>query len=516
MKRRWALAAAAAALIAAAAAAAWLFRPLPREEFPLAELVPADALFYAGFPDLDALDRAAARLPREWIDPLRAKLEPFRRWLAGATAVYADRELEWVFLARLGRAAALAADVEREGDAAVVASSPAALARHRARRRPLPENPDFRALGSRYFVNLEPLRLKGRLRDFSALGFDLDPSGPGIVLRGRAACRAGFYRYSLEHYVQAPRRHAPPDGAPAGLAFVEHFPRLWDDLLRELSPADRERVEREASAIGRELLDGRGVREFLGRLGPGCGLAAVPTPHGFPALAGWIDFPDAATRDKFGAMLLKAARDAENYARERGQEPLFELRAEGPLWRLRFPGPASARLGDAFSPAYVFRENRLVFATCAAALDALPTVPGGESHAAAAVDVAAALDLARALSGWRADGAFVDEAERAAEVRHGRSWTPGMVEARRRQLLAKHDPKAAEFELAKFLASERHRMVAEELGRISKTERYAQELARRRAEVGEWERRLGWLDRATLEGRFTGGGFEFTLRARPR
>jgi hypothetical protein len=513
MKRRWVFAAAAAALIAAAGAAVWFLGPRPPEAFPLAELVPADALFYAGFPDLDALDRAAARLPREWIDPLRAKLDPSRRWLAGATAVYVDRELEWIFLARLGRAAALAAGVEREGDAAVIARSPAALARWRGRGRSLLEHPDFRPLRSRFFINLENLRLKGRLRDFTALGFDIDPAGRGIVLRGRAACRAGFYRYSLEHYVQAPRRYAPPDGCPAGLAFVEHFPRLWDDLLRELSPADRERVEHEASAIGRDLLGGRGVREFLGRLGPGCRLVAVPTPHGFPALTGLIDFPDAATRDKFGAMLLKAARDAENYAREHAREPFFELRAEGPLWRLRFPGPASARLGDAFTPAYFFWDNRLVFSTCASALDALPVVPPGESHAAMTIFVAESLDLARALSGWRADGAFMDEAERAAALQHLRSWTPGMIEARRRQLLAKHDPKTAEFELAKFLGSEKSRMVAEELGRISKTERYAAELARLRAEVEEWERRLGWLEHVTLEGRFTGEGFEFVLCA---
>ena len=152
---------------------------------------------------------------------------------------------------------------------------------------------------------------------------------------------------------------------------------------------------------------------------------------------------------------------------------------------------------------------------CASVL-ALPETAPGESHAALAVDVAPALDLARSLAGYWADGAFCDEAERTGAMQHFRSWTPGMIEARRRQLLAKHDPKTAEFELAKFLASERSRMIAEELGKISKTERYGEELARRRAAVEEWAKRLGWLDRVTFEGRFTGEGFEFTLRARPR
>jgi len=515
MKRRWIGVAAAAAVAAGIAAWALLLRPRPPEEFPLAELVPDDALFYAGFPDLASLERAAARLPREWVDPLRSALEGSRPHLAGGAAVYFDRGGEWIFLARLKRLSALAGGAERDGDAAVVAQSPAALARHRGRARPLAGHPEFRALGSRLFVNLEAFRLKGRLRDFTAAGLALEDAGPEIVLRGRAAYRGAFYRYSLEHYVHAPRAGGLPSGAPAGAALVEHLPRLYDDLVRDLPAADRERVEREAAAISRDLLDGRGVRDFLGRLGPSCGLAAVPTPHGFPALAGWIDLPNAAARDKLGQMLLKAAQDAESYARDRAQEPLFQLSAEGAAWRIRIPGPAAARLGEAFTPAYAFRENRLVFSTCASALAPPAPAPGG-SHLALVVEVAPALDLARSLAGHLADGAFREEAERAGAAQYLRSWTPGMVEARRRQLLAKHDPKTAEFELAKFLGAERSRIVAEELGRLSKTEGYGEELSRQRAAIEAWAGRLGWLERVTLEGCFAGEGFEFTLRARVR
>jgi len=511
VKRAWIIAAAAAT--AAAAGIAALLVPRPPEEFPLAGIVPDDAVFYAGFPDLASLERAAAVLPRAWTDPLRSRLEANRPHLSGGTAVYIDREFEWVFLARLRGTAALAAGVPVEDGAAVIARSPGALARHRARARPLAGHPEFRALRSRLFLNLEALHLPGRLGDFTAVGFEWI-AGPPIRLSGRASYRSDLYRLYLEHYVHAPAGNGPPHGNP-GATLVEHFPRLWDDLARELPPADRERLDRETAAISRDLLEGRAVRDFMGTLGPSCGLAVVPTPHDYPAVQGWIDLPDAAARDTLQRMILKAARDAENYARDRAQEPAFGISVEDSLWRLRFPGPTALRLGEAFKPALAFGENRVTFTTCADGHAARDPVPGS-SQVALQVSLDDAFALARAVARLLAEGAFRDEAERAGAEEFTRSHPPEAVEARRRLLQERQDPKSAGFELAKFLGAERSRIVAENLQRISKTERYAAELARRLAAVDAWAGRLGWIEQASLCGRFTGKGFEFQLVVNPR
>ncbi len=514
MKRRWCLAAAGTATLAAGiAAGALLLRPSPPGDFPLADLVPADAVFYAGFPDLESLERAAARLPCAWVDSFRTRIGEARPHLAGEAALYVDREFEWVFLARLRKVSSLLADVPVEDGAAVIAGSPGALERRRRREGSLAGLPEFRALRSRLFLNLEALLPAGRLRDFTAAGFEIEALEPDLVLRGRAVCRGPFYRLCLEHYVQAPRLGAPPAGVPAGAALVEHFPLLWDELLRALPPSGRETLEREAASLSRDFLEGRSLREFLGCLGPACGLAVVPTPHDFPAVAGWIDLADDAARDRLEQMLLKAARDAEQHARDRAREPIFELAPEGPAWRIRLPGPAARRRGEAFSPAWAFRGNRLVFATCASALDAAAPVLG-EDQVALTVEVGPLLRLARSLAGYLADGAFWEEAERAGTAAFRQVHTPEETEALRRRLQEKHDPKAAEYELAKFLGAERSRMTVEEMERISKTERYREELSRRRAEIEAWAERLGWLERVTLRGRYTGEGLEFELRAR--
>ena len=68
-------------------AAALLLRPRPPEPFPLAELVPADAVVYAGFPDV----RRLAEIPS--LEDLAARLEPARSHLSGAAAV-APPEIE--------------------------------------------------------------------------------------------------------------------------------------------------------------------------------------------------------------------------------------------------------------------------------------------------------------------------------------------------------------------------------------------------------------------------------------
>ena len=128
MKRRgwWILAGG----VLAAAAAVALFRPRPREQFPLLERVPSDAVFYAGFPDYRELEA----MPTPWSGEIRRRLDSARPHLAGGLAIYLDRERQWVALARLTRSSALLAGSELEDGAAVVAQTPEALARHRTRR----------------------------------------------------------------------------------------------------------------------------------------------------------------------------------------------------------------------------------------------------------------------------------------------------------------------------------------------------------------------------------------------
>ena len=77
--------------------------------------VPADAVVYAGFPDV----RRLAEIPG--LEDLADRLEPARAHLSGAAAVYVDRHGDWVFLARLTRLAALVAGGEVENGAFVAA-----------------------------------------------------------------------------------------------------------------------------------------------------------------------------------------------------------------------------------------------------------------------------------------------------------------------------------------------------------------------------------------------------------
>lgn len=511
MKRRWLVSGAiAAALVAAAACLLW---PRGPEEFPLIELVPEDALLYAGFREIQELERWGERLPRAAADRLRAGLRENRSSLAGPVAIYLDRRGEWVALARLTRLSSAIAGAEVEGDAAVVAATPEALARHRARRGSLARDDRFRALRSRLFVNLDALALPGRLRDFSAAGLAPDPSDP-LVLRGRALYRPGVYRLYLEHYVQAPLHGAPQGPAPAAAVFTDPFPRLWEDLLLSLTRADRERLERHASRLSRDFLEGRSFRRFLEKIGP-WGARIVPAAGGIPSLVVWVDLPDAATRDALGRMLHRTADEVRAFAREGGTQPLYEVSVDQGLWRVRIPGPVPLRLGDAFAPAYVFRENRLVFSTRASALEDLPAAPGG-AHVSLSIDVPAALGAARSLAGFLAELAFLDGAGRAAARDFERLWTRDAVEARRRQLLTAHDRAGAEHELDLFLADERSRFVAAELGRISKTPRCEEERARLLRAVDAAAEALSWLGAVSLEGSYRGEGFDFTIRSTPR
>ncbi len=458
--KRWGVAA--AALVALSAALAAFFLPRSAEEFPLAGLVPADALFYGGFPDARSLEDLASKLPADWTADLLSGLEEARPRLAGGVAVYLDRELEWVLLARLTRtAAALSRGVVEDG-AAVFARSPGALARHRARKGALADLESFRALGSRLFVNLAPLRLPGRLGDFRAIGLEVAGADPWVV-RGRAAYRAGLFRLYLEEYANLPGRGAPQGGGPVAAALAESFVRLWDDLLRDLPPSDREHAEREAAALGRDCLGGRTLREFLRRVGPSCGITVLPAPSGdLPSLVAWVDLADDGARETLGAMLERAVQDAGRYARDRGRPPALELEAG----RVRFPWAEALALDDAFTPAYAFQGNRLVFSTRAAALQA-PPVAAGDAHGTISIEVGPALELARALAPLLADRAFRDES--------GRS-----------------------------------------LRDLRRTPRYAEELARRKERIEGWAKALGWLERVTWTGRYTADGLAFELRAERR
>ena len=83
----------------AAAALVYFLQPDPVEEFPLADHVPADAVAYAGFADYRELNA----LPSSIVGGIRERIADSESALAGPVAVYVDRDLEWVFLARLTR-----------------------------------------------------------------------------------------------------------------------------------------------------------------------------------------------------------------------------------------------------------------------------------------------------------------------------------------------------------------------------------------------------------------------------
>ena len=501
MKRRgWILL---GAVLLALGGAAWLLRPRPPEAFPLADLVSADAVLYAGFRDYRELE--AIRTP--WSEELRRRLDPARPHLAGPIAIYLDRSLQWVALARLTRASALIAGAEVENGAAVAAETPEALARHKAREGSLARLPEFVTLGSRIFVNLEPLKLRGRFHDFSAIGLELRSTDP-FVFRGRVLYRGGLFRTYLEKYVHAPRHGGPEGSAPLQATFTEHFPRVWEEVTHELlNPIDCEKAEREAMVLSRDVLDGKSFREFLGRLGPGCGVALVPTPHARPALVAWIDLADKTTRDQAQAALHRAIQDGIRVRRERGLAPVFDVAADGSVTRVKIVGASALRLGESFSPAYAFEKDRFVFSTCAAAL-AAPATGAGEVHGAVTVEIAPLLDALRSLAPHAADDEFRKEAELKATALYLRTFTPGMMTALKKQF-----PHPAD--LAAYLDVQKAQFEKAALEEISRGAAWQEELSKAKASIDLWGRRLGWLERASWSGRFTSGGLDFELRAGP-
>lgn len=503
MKRRtWGLLA--AVLVVLAGLAAWLARPRPPEAFPLAELVPADAVFYAGYRDY----REIEAIPTPWSDEIRKRLDPARPHLAGPIAVYLDRSLHWVALARLTRASALIAGAEVENGAAVTAETPEALARHKAREGSLDRLPEFVTLHSRIFVNLEPLKLRGRLRDFSAIGLELRSTDP-FVFQGRALYRGGLFRTYLEKYVHAPRRGAPEGSAPFQASLTEHFPRVWEEVIHELlTPLDCEKAEREAMGISRDILDGRSFREFLGRLGPGCGMALVPTPYGRPAFVAWIELADKTTRDQAQAALHRAIQDGIRVRRERGLPPAFDVTADGTVSKVKFIRAETLRLGESFSPAYTFEKDRFVFSTCASTLSA-PPVATGDAHGAVTVEINPLLDALRSLAPHAADDEFRKEAELRATALYVRTFTPGMMTALKKQFAHPAD-------LAAYLDLQKAQFEKAALEEISKGAAWKEELARATASIDRWAERVGWLERASWSGRFTGEGLDFELRLFPQ
>lgn len=490
-------------LVALAIGAACLFRPRPPEAFPLSELVPADAVLYLGFPDYREIDR----IPTPWSDEIRRRLDPARPHLAGPLAVYLDRSLQWVALARLTRASAVLGGAEVVNGAAVAAQTPEALERHKAREGALAELPEFQRLGSRFFLNVERIKPRGRLRDFSAVGFELQSVAP-FVIKGRVLYRGGLFRTYLEQYVHAPPRGEPGGSAPLRAALTEHFPRVWDEITHDLLDAiDREKAERESQILSRDYLEGRPFREFLGRLGPACGAAVVPTPHARPALVVWIDLADDAAGELARKMLHRAVNDGTRVRRDRGLPPAIELADEGPVTRVKLASVSALRLGEAFTPAYRVDGRRFVFSTCATVLEA-PAVTAGDAHGAVAVEIGPLFDAVRSLAPLIADEEFRAEAERRATALYLKTFTPGALAALRKQY---PDP----VDLAKVQEAQKAQFTARSLEELSKTLPYQEELTRVRASIETWADRLGWLERASWSGRFTSEGLEFELRAWP-
>ena len=466
-----------------------LLRPRAPEPFPLAELVPADALLYAGVTDVERL----AELPG--LEDLAARLAPARGHLSGAAAVYLDRHGDWVFLARLTRLATLVAGSDVENGAAVVARTPAALERHKTRRRSILELDTFRALGARIFVNLEAFPFQAR-RDFSAIGLELAGTNP-LVLRGRALYRGDLFRLYVEQYLQAPPRSST---SSLGGVFVEPLSRLWDDVLLGLNPVDKDRTERVATGLAHDFYDGRSFHDFLQKAGGAWGFELRPGP----TATLWLDLPDADLRRRLEQMLPKMTADVAKFHKDRGEVPPWELAREAGIWKLKIPRAAELRLGPAFDPAYAFRGERLLMSTSAAALDVAPATSGA-SHLALAVEVEPALELLRSSAHLLADGAFREEAELGAAGLYGKAFTPGTLDSLKRQL---PDPA----DLRKFLEARRSELRARALEEIAKTPKYAEELARVRKEIDAWAERLQRVSKVDLSGRYASEGLELELR----
>lgn len=494
-----------AGVLVVALAAAWLFRPRPVESFPLAELVPADAVLYAGFPDY----REIETLKTPWSEEIRKRLDPARPHLSGAMAVYLDKSFQWVALARLTRASAALAGAEVIDGAAIVAETPEALARHKAREGSLAELAEFKTLGMRMFFNLELLKPRGRLRDFSALGFELASADP-IVLRGRALYKGGLFRTYLEQYVHAPRHGGPEGSGPLQAVLTEHFPRVWEEVTHDLlDTIDCEKAEREAQILSRDFLEGKSFREFLSRLGPTWGFSLVPTPHSKPALVVWIDLPDEGTRDLAAKMVHRAMGDAIKVRRDRGLAPSFEMSAEGKVWRVKPTGAAALRLGESFTPAYTFEKNRFVFSTCESALSTPAAAAPGETHGAVTVEVGPFFDALRTMAPFFADDAFRTEAAIKAKALYLKTFTGDTATMLKRQF---PDPS----DLAKYQEQQKAQFEGRALDEISKTPPWQEELARVKASIDAWSDRLGWLQKVSWSGRFTSEGLDFELRADPK
>ena len=169
----------------------------------------------------------------------------------------------------------------------------------------------------------------------------------------------------------------------------------WGFMLRPEQMTALAQQMGEASLLSRDFLEGRGIRDFLARLGA-AGITARPGPDGFPALAFWLELPGADERSKLERILPRLAHDVAKYRRDRGLVPPFEVALEGDRWRVRLPEEAELKKGDAFAPVYAFRGDRWVLASCAAALDLPPPAAGTGHHVALTVDLGAAFAMLRA------------------------------------------------------------------------------------------------------------------------
>ena len=141
-------------------------------------------------------------------------------------------------------------------------------------------------------------------------------------------------------------------------------------------------------------------------------------------------------------------------------------------------------------------------------MDVPPTAPG-EDHVGIRVDVPGLIEAARALAPQRADDAFRAEAERNAALLSLRMADPGTLLALKKQF---PDPA----DLAKYQEAQKAQLEARALEELSKTPAWREELTRVRASIEAWADGLSWLAGVSASGRFTGEGFEVTIRLQTR